>query len=116
MFIHKKHLKGDSLSEKIICDKALDIYGDVVSLSDIFLQCDGPLQRNIKASTKTGNILKKIIGKKNQPKANFTWAKETEIVVEEDKERDFPEVIMEGDSPSKHLLAPLSIMSYVLSE
>ena len=36
------------------------------------------------------------------------------IVVEENKERDFPEVIMEGDSTSKQLLAPLSIMSYVL--
>ena len=34
----------------------------------------------------------------------------------EDKERDSPEGIMEGDSPSKQELAPLSTMSYVLSE
>ena len=42
--------------------------------------------------------------------------KRQRMVVEEDKERDFPQVIMEGDSPSRQLLAPLSTMSYILSE
>ena len=30
VFINGKQLKGDSLSEAIICEKALDIYGDLV--------------------------------------------------------------------------------------
>ena len=30
VFINEKQLKGDSLSEVIICEKAIDIYGDLV--------------------------------------------------------------------------------------
>ena len=30
VFIKEKQLKGDSLSEAFICEKALDIYGDLV--------------------------------------------------------------------------------------
>ena len=30
MLINEKQLKGDSLSEAFICEKALDIYGDLV--------------------------------------------------------------------------------------
>ena len=30
MFINEKQLKGNSLSEAFICEKALDIYGDLV--------------------------------------------------------------------------------------
>ena len=30
MFIKEKQLKGNSLSEEFICEKALDIYGDLV--------------------------------------------------------------------------------------
>ena len=65
------------------------------------IQCDGPFHKNFNTSIKITNIGQIFIEEKNHPRYISPGPRRQRIVVEEDKERDFPEVIMERDSPSK---------------
>ena len=65
----------------------------------------------LKRRQKQRTLGKFLVKRKDTSKQISPEPKRQRIVIEEDEERDFPEVTMEGDSPSKQQLAPLSIMS-----
>ena len=70
----------------------------------------------LKHQQKKQTLDKKIFKRRTTTKQISPELNIQRIVVEKYKEHDLQKAIMEGDYHSKQKIAPLSIMSYVLSE